>query len=110
MPTINEDYNQLTQVQVSNVAGVVYTVPASTQAIIKNMAVVNPSGGDCWVKIWINGTSDTNIYLPQVTLGSNEWGNNDDTITLNAGDTIQAQAETAATITMTIHGVELETV
>jgi len=106
---ITESFHQLAQATVSDSAGVIYTVPPNTQTIIRTMVIINPTGGSCWVKIWTNGTADGNLILPQVTLGAGEWGDDDDAITLEAGDTIQAQAETAATITFTIHGVELLT-
>jgi hypothetical protein len=107
---ITESFTQLAQTQVPNAATVVYTVPANTQTIIRNMIIVNPSGGSCWVKMWTNAATDANIILPEVTLDAGEWGDDDDAITLEAGDTIRAQAQASTTITLTIHGVELTTI
>lgn len=105
-----ESFTQLAQTQVPNSATIVYTVPVDTQTIIRNMIIVNPSGGSCWVKMWTNAAADANIILPQVILDAGEWGDDDDAITLEAGDTIMAQAQASTTITLTIHGVELTTV
>lgn len=105
-----ESFYQLAQQTVSNVAEIIYTVPANTQTIIRNMIIVNPTGPASWVKIWTNAATDANIILPEVSLDVGEWGDDDDAITLNAGDTIRAQAQVADVITFSVHGVEVETV
>src|SRR4051812_10863145 len=94
MPT-TESYYQLAQAQIPSAAATaIYTVPASTQSIIKNIVVVNPTVGTCWVKIWISGSTNAQAFLPQVDLGAGEWASNDDTITLETGDTITVQGQT----------------
>jgi hypothetical protein len=106
-----ESYYQLAQMAVPNTATVVYgPVAADTQVIIKHISVVNPNGeSPSWVTIWTAGNSNSNLILPQVTLGDGEFGQNDSVITLQTGDTLEAEAELDDQITITVHGTELLT-
>lgn len=107
---ITEEYEQLAQELIANSADeIIAAVPVGSRLIIKHMTIVNPSGGACWVKLWTAGTSDVNLILPQVSIEAGGWGEFDGTITLHAGVTLSAQAQTNDVLTITIHGVELVT-
>lgn len=84
-----------------------YTVPSATQAIIKQMRIVNTSSStSTTIKIWNGGTGDSNVILPPTTIDAGGFAEFEGTMTLAATDTLVAQTG-AATITVTIYGVEL---
>lgn len=100
-------YKKLAQVQAPNSVGAIYTVPASTQTIIKHIRVVNTSGGAVTIKLWHDGTTDSNTILPAVSIAAGEWAEFDGTILMEASDTLQAEASAATSITLTIYGLEI---
>lgn len=108
---ITESYEQLAQEQIaSGGADDIYTVPANTQTIIKHISIVNPSGSDCWVKLWTGGTGNANLILPQVSVDAGGWAEfGQDSITLHTGVTLYAEAETNDALTITVNGAELVT-
>jgi len=84
--------------------GTLYTVPASTQAVVKAITLCNKTGTDATITLKLAGTE----VLYQHTLEAN------DTITLpfmdqvlDAGETIAGLAGTASAITYYISGKEI---
>lgn len=53
-------FKVLAQGQLSASAAVLYTVPASTQAIVKSMCLINTSGSNVAVAMHVNGTATVN--------------------------------------------------
>lgn len=102
-----QSYKQLAQTQAATSATAVYTAPADTQAIVKHMRIVNTDTVPRWIKLWNNGTSDSNLILPQTNIPAGGWAEFDGTITMAATNTISAQGEVASKITITIHGAEV---
>ena len=85
----------------------VYSVPANTEAAVKHIRVVNFSASSTTVKMWHDGIADSNLILPAVTLGAGEWCEFDGVITMDALDTLRAEAGAASSITVTVYGVEM---
>ena len=97
---------------VDSTAETLYTVPASTKAIIKDIHICNNSASNCWVSLWLvpNGSSasDENVMFYQWNVPANDFVHwNGYQILDTAGDTIQAQSETADQITCLISGATL---
>lgn len=86
-----------------------YTVPASTQTIIKNITFVNfHASTAAWVKVWVGGSATSNLLHEEVSLeadgGLLEFTG---TLTLEAAQTLVVEAENASSITANVFGVEL---
>lgn len=63
-----EVYKNLYQGQLSNVAGVLYTAPASNTAFIKTITIVNNDTAARTFRLFRGGTSNANAITPTVTL------------------------------------------
>lgn len=63
-----ETYKVLDQRQLSNTAGTIYTVPASTQAFIKSIMVVNNDTSARTFQYFRGGTAAANAITPAITL------------------------------------------
>jgi hypothetical protein len=97
---------------VSDTTETLYTVPASTTTIIKDIHICNNSATACWVSLWLvsnkGSASDENVMFYQWNVPANDfvhWSGYQ--ILDTAGDTIQAQSETADQVTAIISGAEL---
>lgn len=95
----------LAQVEVPNSPTTIYTVPALTETDAKEINLRNTSVSPITIEIWVNGSSNVNSII-KVTLSAGDFAILDHTITLEAGDTIVAEASAASSITMTIFGLE----
>ena len=91
MPTDN--FKMLHQSQIGTTAGALYTVPANHETIIKNIVLVNNDTEALWVTLFhTTGTtySEATTILPETTMLAGGFGENDSTITMDAGDIIGA--------------------
>lgn len=107
-------FNDITPIKLGQAAittGVttLYTVPASTRAIVKNLDIVNTSAGALTYRVFLvpsagtAGTANALFYdFPIDTKENIQWTG---TQILNAGDTIQIQASGTG-ITITASGAE----
>lgn len=102
-----ESYKVLYQGQPGTAAATIYTVPGSTQAIVKYVKAVNVSAVPCSIKFFQGGLVDANCINPAVTLQPGESLEFDGTITMVAASTLGAQAGVAASITLTVEGIEV---
>jgi len=91
-------------------ATTVYTVPASTQAVVSSIVICNQSATATTFRIWIavNGAGDGNTqYLYyDVSLPGNDTFVITIGITLGAADLIRAYVG-AATVSINVFGVEI---
>jgi len=83
-----------------------YTVPAGTETIVKEITLVNFSGSTRTVKMWHDGVANSNYILPAASITAGGWANFDGVITMDPGDTLRAEASAAASITYTVYGLE----
>jgi len=97
---------------VTTSAETLYTVPASTLAIVKDIHVCNNSAADCYLSLWLvpNGASptDENVMFYQWNVPANDfvhWSGYQ--ILDTAGDTIQALAETSDQLTVHVSGATI---
>lgn len=102
---MTDTYKVLAQAEVATSPGALYTVPGSTEAIIKHIDVVCTSAAK--LKLWIGGAADANVILPEVSFATGEFAQWDGTLALEAGQTIQGDSDVATAITVTISGDEV---
>jgi len=88
-----------------------YTVPASTTAIVKDMQIVNTTGSSATITIWLDpdGTTadDTTALIKDWAVPANDFLHWSGFKVMEAGATIKATAGTASAITVTIDGAEI---
>lgn len=102
-----ESYEKLYQGQPGTSAATVYTVPGSTQAIVKHIRAVNMGGATTSIGLFHDGTAAANRILPDVPLAPGEFLEWDGTILMEAADTLAAIASVATSITLTVYGIEV---
>lgn len=66
-------YKKVFQGQPGSSPTTLYTVPASTTALLKSMFVANPTGMARSIKLWHDGSSDANVILPSIIIGAGEF-------------------------------------
>ena len=90
----------------------VYTVPASTTTIVRDIVVCNTTGTNRTVELWIDpdgtGVTDSEAIISGVAVEANDfihlagfW------LVMEAGGTIKAQASAGSALTITVSGAEL---
>ncbi len=102
---MTDTYKVLSQSEVGTASAALYTVPASTEAIIKHIDVVCTLGDT--LQLWVGGAADANVILPKVTFATDEFAQWDGTLVLEAAQTINGDATTAGRMTVTIYGDEV---
>ena len=110
MPTFTE--KNLSRQSVGVAAETIYTVPADTTGIVKDIHICNNSAIDAYVSLWLvpNAASptDENVMFYEWVVPANDFVHWSGFQVLDTvGDTIQALAETADQITVTISGAEI---
>ncbi len=94
--------------QLASSKGTLYTCPASTQAIIKTITLVNTSGGIVRVNLYFKASGGTSRRIIPKDLEIEACGLAvmDDEQTLEAADIIEGDATSDTTVDYTISGVE----
>lgn len=104
---MTDTYKVLSQSQLPNAAAAQYTVPGSTQAIVRSIVLVNTTGGAITVSLYVNGAANSNKILDTYSIPANTRVELNAVMTLAATNTIQAVASAAASVTMTVFGLEI---
>lgn len=76
-----DEFKVLAQGQLPSTIGTLYTVPASTMAIVKSIHLANPTAGAVTAKLAVKGTANANVILPAISIvaggfavfGSDGW-------------------------------------
>lgn len=88
-----------------------YTVPASTEAVISTITASNVDGGASNISIYVvpsaGSASEANALVFQAGLGANTVQAFTIGLTLGAGDRISVQSATASAVTYQAFGSEL---
>lgn len=100
-------YKKLAQGQLPSSVGTLYTVPASTTAIIRHIRLVNNDSSARTGALYHDGTTAAQIILPPASIVVGGWAEFDGVITMEAADTLSGLASVATQITYTIYGVEI---
>lgn len=99
---------QLANGQLAAATGDLYTVPASTTAIVKTISLVNTNTATETIDLYVLKVEGTarRIIPKNIQLGMRYLLLYDDEITLGAGDKIQGSTTTAAKVDYVISGIE----
>lgn len=94
--------------QLPSTIGDLYTAPASTQAIVETITLVNThtSAVTCNLYVLESGGTARRFIPKDMSLGAGYKGVEDHPITLEAGDKIQGDASVASKVDYIINGVE----
>lgn len=86
--------------------GTLYTVPAATRAIIRNVTLAHVAGGIQTVVLYIKKSASTSRKIAQAKIDTGEFAHEEGIETLEAGDEIEGETTNAASVDYSIHGVE----
>ena len=88
--------------------GTLYTTPANTQAIVKNIMLINTSSSTVKVNLYLqrDGTNSRRIIPYDMELAGYNSAIVDDELTLEAADLIEGDASAESTVDYTISGVQ----
>ncbi len=94
--------------QLANSKGTIYTTPASTRAIVKNIILVNTNTTTESVNLYFKASGGTSrrIIPKDTQLATSNKLIMDDVITLEAADLIEGDTTTASKVDFVINGVE----
>ena len=101
------------QVAAASTDTTVYTVPASTQTIIKHIRVVNNDTVDPnWFKLWHDTdgggvSSDPEVIVPQANIPAGGWAEFEGTLIFEENDNLVIQVESANEVTIFVYGLEI---
>ena len=108
MPTLTA--KQLAQVAITASLVTIYTVPASTTAVIQSIDIVNTSGGVRTVRVHIvpsGGSAGTaNALLYDITIADTGTINYGGPLTIETGGFISVLADSTG-MTITVSGLEI---
>ncbi len=96
----------LAEGQLPAAKGTIYTVPAATQAIIRDVAFGNVGGLTEMLKLYIKKSGGTSRLFSRAQLDLDEFAHEEDIGTLDAGDELEAETTNATSVDFSIHGVE----
>jgi hypothetical protein len=89
----------------------VYTVPASTQAIVSTLTITNVSGSTANARVWLRvagaSTASVNAILWDVPIASNSVAAFTLGLALAATDVVTVQSSSGSTLTFQLHGSEI---
>lgn len=102
-------FKKLYQGQPGTSAATIYTTPAGTQTIVKEIRALVPSNaaGGSTIGLFHGGTSDANRIWPDEPLAPGEMAIEDGLIELQPAETLAAIASVASRVTLTVYGVEI---
>ena len=87
--------------------GTVYTVPPGKAAIVRSISLANLLGQTVVVNIYADfGTGSRQVCPRNLELKTRFWFEHDISITLEAGDKIEMDCDTAESVDFVISGVE----
>lgn len=92
--------------QLPNAKGTLYTVPGSTQAIVKTIILVNTDTSARTVNLYVNTGTSRKIIPVDTELGVGYSLIFDDELTLEAADLIEGDASVASKVDYYIGGIE----
>src|SRR5436853_5399670 len=101
-------YRKLAQGQLAAATGVLYTVPAGKQAIIRQIRLTNTDGaGPHQAFLFDGGTTAATAILQNQAIVADDTFVIRDVICMDALATLQGKADAATKITYTVYGVEI---
>jgi len=104
---MTEAFKVLAQGTVTTSTTALYTVPGSTEAIIKCIIFCNYSAAAKTLSVFVGGSADVNRIINDLNLGIDYRHEFNGSMALEAASTIQAIASANTSISYTILGVEI---
>ncbi len=92
--------------QLPNAKGTLYTCPAATSTIVKSIVLVNQDTVTHTVNLYFKRTTSRRLIPKSASLVTGGAGYLDEVVTLEAGDLIEGDADTASQVDYTISGTE----
>lgn len=92
--------------QLPAVKGTLYTVPAATRAIIRNVTLAAVANFPQTAILYVKKSAGTSRKIGQASMDSGEFAHEEGIETLEAGDEIEGESTNAASVDYTILGVE----
>lgn len=90
--------------QVAAVKGTIFT--ATTTTIVRLVTFVHVSGGTQDVVLYVKKSAGTSRVVSRAELEINEFAHEEDIITLEAGDTLEAATTNATSVDFVVTGAE----
>lgn len=97
----------LAEGQLGAAKGTLYTVATSRQVIMRTVSFNHVAGGTQTVILYVKKSGSTSRQFSRAILLTNEFAHEEDIGTLDAGDSIEAQATDASSVDYTVMGVEV---
>ena len=92
--------------QLANSKGTIYTTPASTQTVVKNIILVNTGAGANTVNLYVKpGATSRRIIPEDLSIPAGGQFTMDTELTLEAADLIEGDAASAAEVDFVINGI-----
>lgn len=107
LTTKRDTYKKLAQVQPGIAIATVYTVPAGTQTQITHIVVTNTTGVNRTIALYHDGSVAANNILPTSTVVAGGFAEFTGEVLMESGDTLQAIADAATALTLTVYGREI---
>jgi hypothetical protein len=93
--------------QLASSKGTIYTVPGSTQTIVKSISLVNTDSVARTVNLYVNASGTSRRIIPKdLSLPAGATLEFDRVITLEAADIIEGDASAATVVDYVISGAE----
>lgn len=102
-----DTYKKLDQRLVNSTATTLFTVGSGKQVIVKHIRIVNNDTSARTIRLWHDGSNPENAILPPTSIRPGGWAEFDGTITMEAADTLVAQASVSSQVTVTVYGLEI---
>lgn len=105
---MGQEIKNLGNGQLASSKGTIYTVPASTTAIVKNISLVNTNTSAEGVNLYYkkSGGTSRRIFAVDYSLAAGACVNHEITITMGAADVLEGDADTASKVDYVISGME----
>ena len=86
----------------------IYTVPASTTAVVKTIWVTNTTATDTTIEMWAGSAAgDANKLMDGVTIPASDFMQVSTYLPLETTDTLQAKGSTNVALSVSLFGAEL---
>lgn len=100
-------FKKLAQTAIDTTVETIYTVPGSTQTLIRHIVINCPSGSSV-VSLYHDGSTNVELLVNAIPLGAGERYEFDGVLSLEAGDTLMAKDTGQDDVAViTIHGLEI---
>jgi hypothetical protein len=104
---MTDTFRRLGKAAPTGTPGAIYTVPAATQAIVRQIRCVNTDTVARPITLYESGTATGDIIEPTVTLQPGDVLQIDAFFTLGVGNFIAAASDAAGKVNVFVYGLEI---